>query len=650
MPGTRVAASPGMPKKKTLAGVAVGVLIALLAAPFVVLALMDWNQMRGWIGQQALERTGRELVIEGDLKVQAFSFNPRVTADRITFANADWADRAPMLQAEHVDFRISLYHLLRGRIVIPEATLDRASVRLQRSADGRANWILDKEQRDDGEPPRVLRLALNQGQLWIKDAKTATDVQAKLQTVQGKDYGLDFAALGRAKGVPFNVKGSGGGLLQLADTDEPYALRLQGTLGDAQVGFEGSITGLATLTALNANVLIAGKNLETLGDALRISLPQTKPYRLNGRLEHAGSVWKLSGFRGTVGKSDLNGDLSVDTADKLPRPLLQANLNSKNLDLADLGGFVGTEEPNPPGKVLPHSPFRLEKLRRMDARVKLVATRFQNERLPLDNLDANLRLQDGVFRLEPIVFGVAGGRMRSVVALNAQKPAIVADIDTAFQRLNLSRLIPGTEKLGQALGAVDGKVKLVGRGNSSAAILGSSNGSLDVYSHGGEVSNLLMEFAGADLQEIVAFWVGGDKKIQLRCAVVSFAARNGVLESKAIVVDTDDTVIGGQGKVSLKDETLDLTLTPLPKDMSLVSLRGPLRVTGTFADPAYGLEKKSLARKAASMVLLGLINPLAAIVPLIETGPGKDAPCADLVGTAQASAKAKGNPERSTGK
>ena len=637
-------------RKTTLIGVIVGVLLALLAAPFVVLALIDWNQMRGWVGQQALERTGRELVIEGDLRVRPFSFNPRVTADRITFANADWADPAPMLQAEHVDFRISLYNLLRGRIVIPEATLDRADVRLQRLADGRANWNLNREQKEDGEPPRVLRLGLNKGQLQIKDAKTATDVKATLQTVQRQEYGLDVAAQGRAKGVPFNVKGSGGGLLQLADTDDPYPLRLAGTVGDTRVAFQGSITGLATLGAIDAEVSLSGKNLETLGDALHISLPKTEPYFLAGRLQHAGAEWKLGGFRGTVGKSDLNGDLSVDTADKLPRPFLRATLNSKNLDIADLGGFVGAKDPNPPGKVLPHSPIRLEKLRRMDAQVKLVATRFQNEKLPLDNLDANLKLQDGVLRLEPIIFGVAGGKMRSVVALNAQKTAIAADIDTAFQHLNLSRLLPGTEKLGQALGAVDGKVKLAGRGNSFAAILGTSNGTVDVYSHGGEVSNLLMEFAGADLQEIVAFWVGGDKKIQLRCAVVSFAAKQGVLESKAIVVDTDDTVIGGQGKVSLKDETLDLTLTPLPKDVSLVSLRGPLRVTGTFAAPDAGLEKKSLARKAATVVLLGLINPLAAIVPLIETGPGKDAPCADLVGTAQQSAKAKGNPERSSGR
>ena len=43
-------------------------------------------------------------------------------------------------------------------------------------------------------------------------------------------------------------------------------------------------------------------------------------------------------------------------------------------------------------------------------------------------------------------------------------------------------------------------------------------------------------------------------------------------------------------------------------------------------------------------MLLGLINPLAALIPLIETGPGKDvkAPCADLVGSLQAKSRRAG--------
>lgn len=115
------------------------------------------------------------------------------------------------------------------------------------------------------------------------------------------------------------------------------------------------------------------------------------------------------------------------------------------------------------------------------------------------------------------------------------------------------------------------------------------------------------------------------------------------MTSEVFVIDTDDTYFGGAGTVSLRDETLDLTITPLPKDFSPVSLRGPLHVRGTFANPTFGLDKGRLTLRAGAALLLGLINPLAAIIPLIETGPGKDAPCGDLVKSLEARIKTPAN-------
>jgi len=86
---------------------------------------------------------------------------------------------------------------------------------------------------------------------------------------------------------------------------------------------------------------LAGANLAPLGDTLKISLHHTKPYRLSGSLERRGPLWTFRQFRGSVGKSDLGGDFSVSTAGE--RPLLTAQLHSKSLDVADLGGFVGVD-------------------------------------------------------------------------------------------------------------------------------------------------------------------------------------------------------------------------------------------------------------------------------------------------------------------
>ena len=148
---------------------------------------------------------------------------------------------------------------------------------------------------------------------------------------------------------------------------------------------------------------------------------------------------------------------------------------------------------------------------------------------------------------------------------------------------------------------------------------------------GGELSNLLIELVGLDGGEAIKFLVGGDRKTPIRCGVGSFKVQNGVATSQSIVLDTEDTNIGGAGTVNLRDETIDITLRPEPKDKSILAVRSPIRLHGPFADPDVSVKKGPIVARAGAAILLGLVNPLAALIPLIETGPGKDSDCATLL-------------------
>ena len=59
----------------------------------------------------------------------------------------------------------------------------------------------------------------------------------------------------------------------------------------------------------------------------------------------SGDAWRYDEFRGTVGASDLRGSFKADMSGK--RPLVEAKLNSNLLDIADLGGFVGSKPGQP---------------------------------------------------------------------------------------------------------------------------------------------------------------------------------------------------------------------------------------------------------------------------------------------------------------
>src|SRR3546814_4065672 len=99
------------------------------------------------------------------------------------------------------------------------------------------------------------------------------------------------------------------------------------------------------------------------------------------------------------------------------------------------------------------------------------------------------------------------------------------------------------------------------------------------------------------------------------------------MTAKALAFDTTDTMIVGKGTISLKHETLDLTLRPRPKDRSLLVLRSPLIVEGTFKDPRFHPDHARVGLRGAIALILGNIAPPAALLATLELGPGEDVEC-----------------------
>jgi len=145
----------------------------------------------------------------------------------------------------------------------------------------------------------------------------------------------------------------------------------------------------------------------------------------------------------------------------------------------------------------------------------------------------------------------------------------------------------------------------------------------------------LLEVVGIDGGEIIKYLLGGDRNATIRCAVADFKVTDGVMKTNVFVFDTTDTNITGEGVINLQNETLDLRLIPLPKDKSILSIRSPLNAKGSFKNPDFAPDKGALAARGGAALLLGaLVNPLVALIPLIETGPGKNSDCQELIATA----------------
>jgi len=619
---------------------------AAVALALVVLALLwDWNWFKGPVERAVEARTGRSFEIGGDLDVD-LGRTTTIRAHALRLGNADWSKQATMASADRLELRIRPFALLRGDVVIPEIRLTRPDVRLETGPAGGGNWDFDMAP-GDGEPARLRKVWIDDGHLRFVDAGNRTDIQLDVASRAAKTRGdappVEVEGGGKWAGNRFTLEGVAESPLELQNTDKPYRIDLRAAAGATRAHARGTLVNPFRFRNFDLRMALSGKNLEDLYPLLGISLPPTPPYALDGRFTRDGNTWRYEGFTGKVGDSDLGGTASVETGGE--RPFLRADLVSKRLDFDDMAGFIGgapqaggDESTNPElaalaaqrdadPKLLPDTPYKLEKLRAMDADVRLKAHRINAPSLPLDDMDAHLFLDNGLLRLEPLDFGVAGGDIRSTIRMDAREKTIRTRADVTAKGLNLGELFPDAKLTDDAIGKIGGKVAITGTGNSIAQMLGSADGDIALGMGRGQISNLLMELAGIDIYESLKFLIGKDHKVPIRCAFGDFGVKDGLMTSRALAFDTTDTIIVGEGTVNLRDETLDLLLKPRPKDRSILTLRSPLVVDGTFKDPSFRPDFKRLGLRGAIAVALGSIAPPAALLATIDLGGGKDSNC-----------------------
>ena len=616
--------------------------LVLLAAIAVVL-LFDIDDWKGWIEQQATAALGRDVAIEGPIDL-AWGWTPTVTVDGLKIANADWAEAEHFAEVGRLRAGIRLWELLKGRTVLTEIVVTEGGLFLQQQEDGSANWSFGEAGTDDTlveagakeaalpddrtEFPVIETLVIEDGRYAFLDQSRGIELDGTIRTVAGEGGGgdeVEIAGEGKLEGEAFSIDLSAGALTTLRDADVPYPVDLEVVLGETVVIVGGTLTRPLDLAGIDLNLSIEGENMADAFPITGLPLPPTPPYSLKGALSRDGDRWRFSEFDGRLGGSDLKGMIALDLGQDPLR--FEADLRTDKLDFADLAGLIGAPTEEQPdqrddGRVLPDQPIDLDRLRAANGKARLRAAQILAPDLPIDDLDAELALEDGVLRLEPADFGVAGGTVNLWLSLYGSQMPVQIDMLTQLRDLRLKDMFRGSDYVQETGGLVDGRIELSGSGGSLRDMLASADGTSNLVISDGNVSALLLELAGLDAMEALGLYfdqADNDTKVPIRCLATEFTVTDGVAKTELAVLDTADTLIQADGTADLGAEMLDLVVTPHPKDISLLNLRSKVHVEGAFADPSISLDAGSMLK----------------FVPLIDLGLAEDAPCKNLIARAK---------------
>ena len=604
-----------------------------------------------------------------------------ISAASIEIGAPAWSAAPHMLLAHDARLTLGygdLWRASRGApLHIRELRAAQLDVRLERLADGRASWQLGQKTNlpDTATLPTDMpvfgRLQVDAGSMVYRDALTVLDLDARFSLVEGSNApaaasaapgpaaGLQFKAKGTYRKEPVSIDVRTAGVLSLIAANAAtlaLPVTIEARSGAARLSFEGTATDALHLGALKGRYSVQGPSLAALGDPLRVTLPTTGPFQAAGLIAKQGVVWNTVIDHVSIGSSRLAGAFTYDPRPRLP--MLAGRLTGSKLTLADLGPTVGAPvrkpapaanalapapnntaavEPAPPrananpGRVLPNRAFDLPSLRAMNANVLIDIDNLDlgsSLLEPLRPLRTHLMLADGVLTLRDIEARTGQGSLGGSVTFDGRNPLALWTADLRWDGVRLERWIHQVRADGAppyASGSLAGQARVAGQGRSTAAILGSLHGEVRLQLVHGSISHLAVEAAGLDIAQGLGVLIKGDDALPIQCAVGDLVAEQGVLRPRVLVLETPESTIWMNGSISLASEAIDLNLVVAPKDISPLALRTPLHVRGSFAQPSVSLDKGKLGLRLAASALLALVNPLAALIPLVDVGNNAEA-------------------------
>ena len=619
----------------------------------------------------------------------------RVNASQIEIGAPAWSSAPSMLVARNAQLHLGYFDLWRAYRGDPlrvrdlqAASLD---VQLERLADGRASWQFGAAKPVPTTETAVLTLPrfdhvqVDAGKLHLRDVPMVVDAEATFSLVESTDAndertgigapGLQLHAQGTYRKLPLKIDLRAAGLTPAVVSGAqalPLPVSIDARVGRATLTFKGTATDALHFTGLQGDFSMQGPSLAAVGDPVGVTLPTTGPFSAKGRVAKTGAVWNVVLAQAGIGSSRLSGAFTFDSQPRVP--LLAGRLNGTRLALADLGPAIGTRvsanavppvvngsppvaAPRPPvparapasapagappGRMLPDRPFDLPSLRAMNANVliDIDTVDLGSELLePLKPLRAHLVLTDAVLVLRDIDARTGQGQLAGTVQFDGRSATIALwNADVRWNGVRLESWIHQARAKNAApylSGQLKGEARVAGQGKSTAAILGSLRGGVRMQVSNGAISHLLVEVAGLDIAQGLGVFIKGDDSLPLQCMVADLVADQGVLRPRALVIDTSESTLWLEGSVSLATEALDLNAHVAPKDFSPLALRTPLHLRGTFRAPRVTVDAGRIGARIGAAALLGLLNPIAALIPLMDLGDIEEAKrgaagCADL--------------------
>ncbi len=646
-------------------GAVITSIVGLVVLAALVLLFIDWNVFSPYIAQEASGASGRKVSI-GHFAID-LSTTPEIRIRDLAIGNPDWAKHKEMMRIKEADIVFHLWPLMWGRLEIDRMRLAGTEFHLEKRK-GKDNWHFGATDAATGtvkavspkrrtQFPVIKRLVVAGSDITFNSDTLKQPVAAHFDSVAAGAPGMDQPIVLDMKGQynrkPFSGKFDFGTYDTLRSGSKPFPAKGSMHLGGIDAALNGTVTHPLQFKGWSGQVSISGADLDELHQVLDLPVPTSPPFKLVGDVSKEDETWHLKNFRGRLGKTDLAGDIAVDTGQKPPR--LVANLSSNLVDMHDLKGFIGrAPSTKPPAKggptaergrakfLIPDEPFHLDKLRSMNVALDFDGKRVRSDQRVFGDMKVKMVLSHGKLIIDNLSMGVLGGKVSGTATLDASERVPHAAARIKLDGLRLGTLLKVTGVTDASRGVFRGYLALKSRGTSMHQLAAHMDGSGSLVMEGGEISDLVLQAVALDLQQALSdllFTKG--RMMKISCLMAPVQIQNGVMSANPWVLSTTNTLLSLTGHINFATEDIQMRLLGQPKDYSFFNALTAIDVKGNLTHRTATVNKLGVAIKLVEKTLLAPLMPL--LSPDIQQSAQSQSPCAKLLqDAANMKANAKG--------
>lgn len=297
--------------------------ILVVAAPYLV----NVEAYKPALIRAVKEATGRELVIDGPMKLSMFP-QPRISARQVHFANALGAHGAQMLDVRWIGASPSWAALLKGQVEVGRLTLYQPNIVLETDADGVPNWQFKPgagAAQPEGAPASGFHLAVGQLRI-VQGTVSYTNPQTK-QTLKAEKVEAT-ASVGSLQG-PFSIAGTAtvNGVPLTLD----FSLSAPGPAGhetafgltvlSGKLDFRGTVSEVAANADVKGHLAVSTGGLTDFVGAVVRATGQVPPkfgkpavgsFTFDGGIEYSPTRLALTDFKMSLGGETASGTLALE--------------------------------------------------------------------------------------------------------------------------------------------------------------------------------------------------------------------------------------------------------------------------------------------------------------------------------------------------